>query len=78
VNGGLASCSSLIRFSRDRTLVSTADPCDDRYRGCCNEDRGTYRSQLLAYDPRDYLTGWSNTAVAVWPKGKAPGAQTAY
>ena len=34
------------------------------------------RPQLLGYDEMDYLTGWTNCAVAVWPKGKAPGAPT--
>jgi hypothetical protein len=34
------------------------------------------RPQLLGYDAMDYLTRWSNAAVAAWPKGKAPGAPT--
>ena len=32
------------------------------------------RPTILKYDPMDFLTGWSNGAVAVWPNGKAPGA----
>jgi hypothetical protein len=36
------------------------------------------RPQLLGYDEMDYLTGWSNVAVAVWPKGEAPGAPIAF
>jgi hypothetical protein len=36
------------------------------------------RPSLLGYDAMDYLTAWSNTAVAVWPKGEAPGAPSAY
>jgi hypothetical protein len=36
------------------------------------------RPQLLGYDPMDFLTGWSNAAVACWPRGTAPGALSAY
>jgi hypothetical protein len=36
------------------------------------------RPQLLGYDPKDFLTGWSNAAVACWPRGTAPGAPSAY
>jgi hypothetical protein len=36
------------------------------------------RPKLLGYDPMDYLSGWSNAAVACWLKGKAPGAPSAY
>jgi hypothetical protein len=31
------------------------------------------RPQLLGYDAMDWLSGWSNAAVACWPKGEAPG-----
>jgi len=34
------------------------------------------RPMLLKLDPMDFLTGWSNGAVACWPKGEAPGAPT--
>jgi hypothetical protein len=32
------------------------------------------RPTLLKEDPMDWLTGWSNGAVACWPKGEGPGA----
>ena len=32
------------------------------------------RPQLLGYDPMDFLTKWTNCAVACWPRGEAPGA----
>jgi hypothetical protein len=35
-----------------------------------------HRPSRLGYNLMDSLTGWCNTAVAVWPKGKAPGAPT--
>jgi hypothetical protein len=35
------------------------------------------RPTILNQDPMDYLTGWSNGAVAVWPKGETPVAPTA-
>ena len=31
---------------------------------------------ILKRDPMDLLTGWSNGAVACWPRGQAPGAPT--
>jgi hypothetical protein len=34
------------------------------------------RPAILKIDPMDFLTGWSNGAVACWPKGEAPGAPT--
>ena len=34
------------------------------------------RPTILKMDPMDFLTGWSNGAVACWPKGEAPGAPT--
>ena len=34
------------------------------------------RPTILKMDPMDFLTGWSNGAVACWPRGEAPGAST--
>ena len=34
------------------------------------------RPAILKIDPMDFLTGWSNGAVACWPKGEAPGRPT--
>ena len=34
------------------------------------------RPAILKMDPMEFLTGWSNGAVACWPKGEAPGAPT--
>ena len=36
------------------------------------------RPKLLKLDPMEFLTGWSNGAIACWPKGTAPGAPTAF
>jgi hypothetical protein len=35
------------------------------------------RPRMMAYDPMDYLTRWSNGACCVWPPGEAPGAPPA-
>jgi hypothetical protein len=34
------------------------------------------RPAILKMDPMDFLTGWSNGAVACWPRGNAPGVPT--
>jgi hypothetical protein len=35
------------------------------------------RLTIFNQDPMDFLTGWSNGAVAVWPEREAPDAPTA-
>jgi hypothetical protein len=47
---------------------------------CTPQDRDCLlnRPKLLGYDAMDYLTGWTNCAVACWPRGQAPGAPTTH
>jgi hypothetical protein len=52
------------RGGRHGTIVCTPEGLDCLLR----------RPQLLGYDPMDFLTKWTNCAVACWPRGEAPGA----
>lgn len=54
------------RGGRHGTIVCTPEGLD-----CL-----LHRPAMLGYDAMDYLTGWTNCAVACWPKGTAPGAPT--
>jgi hypothetical protein len=67
VNNGTpwTKLGTIIRHGgRHGTIVCTPEGLDCLLR----------RPQLLGYDPMDFLTKWTNCAVACWPRGEAPGA----